>query len=91
MAVGKTWQGSRHGLCVVSLEETIDRVWQGCASIIERRMEGRFGRMKLAVIANEQEAVDFESYPGIGDTISVYHSVAVRSRIVLGITSIYQH
>lgn len=36
MTVGKTWQGSRHGLCVVSLEETIDRVWQGCVLRLER-------------------------------------------------------
>lgn len=40
MAVGKSWQGSRHGRCVVSLEETIDRVWQGCVLRLERESGG---------------------------------------------------
>lgn len=80
MAVGKTWQGSRRGLCVVTLEETIDRVWQGCASIRERRMGGRVGPTKLAVSRTRREADDFKSYR-ISDAILVYCSISVRGSI----------
>jgi dUTPase len=55
--VGKSWQGSRHGLCVVSLEGTIDRVWQGCVCVLrlERAADRRAvwsddSRMELLVI-----------------------------------------